>query len=275
MKKIYTLLLAFLFSVVSSQDLHKLAQEITEEGITLYRSEMASWYGSDVFVENYKQKENIAGYFSYIDGNVPKCVFFSKDRKVIGTISFPTSYNPKDAKLDLTERTFTPTETKYFDIRQKALNRINSDPVFKRFNNANFNIVPIVTKEEQKVYVITGTNVDNVVLFGNDYLISFDKTNEISKVQPLHKSLLPQNIIDEKVGKTISGIHSHILDDWQFMTPTDICTLMLYQKFTDWESYTVISKEFTSSWNAQSNFLTITKTDLDHRTNEVQETKKD
>jgi hypothetical protein len=67
---------------------------------------------------------------------------------------------------------------------------------------------------------------------------------------------------DEKVGKTVSGIHSHVLEDWPYITPTDICTLMLYQKFTNWENYTVISKKYTSLWNNKSNHLIIMKTDV-------------
>lgn len=56
-------------------------------------------------------------------------------------------------------------------------------------------------------------------------------------MQKLHNSLLSFKIYDEKIGKTVSGVHSHVLEDWPFITPTDISTLMLYQKFTNWESY--------------------------------------
>ncbi|MGV8914083.1 MAG: hypothetical protein ACOH1X_01405 [Kaistella sp.] len=76
MKKIYSFLFAVLFISISAQDLQKIAKEITDEGITLYRIEVASWYGTDMFLENYNNKENIAGYVSYIDNGVPKCVFF-------------------------------------------------------------------------------------------------------------------------------------------------------------------------------------------------------
>ena len=45
-----------MFSIqLSAQNLEKIAQEIKEEGIQLCRSEMASWYGTDVFIENYKE----------------------------------------------------------------------------------------------------------------------------------------------------------------------------------------------------------------------------
>lgn len=263
-KSFYLFIFLFFSHFVFSQNLEKIAQKITDDGIQLYRSEMASWYGTDVFLENYKNRENVSGYFSYIkEDEVPTCVFFSKENKVIGTISFPADYKPENAKLDLKERDFTDVEKNYFEIRQAALERIKKDTIFKYYNNVNFNIVPIIKKnKEKKVYVLSGTNLNNLVLFGNDYLIDFNNDNTVKKTQKLHNSLLSFTINDEKIGKTVGGIHSHVLEDWPYITPTDICTLMLYQKLTNWEDYTVISKKYTSLWNAKSNKLIIIKTDV-------------
>lgn len=274
MKKVYAVVCLLMMFFGNAQNLEKLADEITEEGILLYRSEMASWYGTDVFLANYPDREKIGGYFSYISDDVPKCVFYSKASKVIGTVSFPTNYEPANSKLDLTEREFSELEKEYFDLRTKAAERAEIDSTFKYYNNTSFNFVPLITENAKKVYVLTGTNVQNVVIFGNDYLIEFNKENEIKKVQRLHKSIIVQNIVDEEVGKTVSASHSHVLEDWPFITPTDICTLMLYQKFTDWESYNVISREFTSLFNPKSNKLIIVKTDVIRKINEDQEKRK-
>ncbi|WBV59807.1 hypothetical protein PFY12_12235 [Chryseobacterium camelliae] len=267
MKNIIALLFIVFAASLNAQNLEKISKEINEEGIALYRSEMASWYGTDLFVANYEKKENIGGYFSYIDENVPKCIFFSKDQKVIGTISFPTNYNPKDANLDLKERGFTSTETEYFTIRQNALKRIQNDTIFKVYKNTNLNIVPLIKNKVKKVYVLTGPSVDNVVVFGNDYLITFDNKDQVKNVEKLHNSMIVQNIHDEKIGKTISGAHTHILENWLTITPTDICTLMLYQKFTNWGSYFTTSKKYTSIWNSNNN-LAIMKTEDFKKMNE-------
>lgn len=255
MKCIFTPFIILLVTLFNAQNLEKISKEINEEGIALYRSEMASWYGTDILRENYDKMENVGGYFSYIDESVPKCVFFSKENKVLATIAFPTNYNPKDAKFDLKERDFTPLETDYFTIRQNALARIKNDTIFKSYKNTNFNIVPIIKNKVKKVYVLTGPSVDNVVVFGNDYLITFNNKNEVKNVEKLHQSMIVQNINDEKGGKTVGGVHTHIIEDWQTMTPTDICTLMLYQKFTNWESYITVSKKFTSIWNPNNNLI--------------------
>lgn len=255
------IVLAVLFSFfVKTQNLEKLSKEINDEGIALYRSEMASWNGTDIFIENYKNRENIGGYFSYLDNGIPKCLFFSKTEKVIGTISFPANYNPKDAKLDLTERNFTPQETEYFTIRQNALKIIKNDTIFKVYKDTSLNIVPLIRNNVRKVYVLTGSSAGNIVVFGNDYLITFDHNNKAINIEKLHNSMIVQKINDEKIGQTISGVHSHVIENWQTVTPTDICTLMLYQKFTGWEGYTTVSKKFVSIWNS-NNKLVIMKTE--------------
>src|SRR5574343_198670 len=124
MNKTLTLLLCCLtLSVFAQKDPTEEAQPIVAEGKLLYKSEMASWYGTDVFLENYKQRENIGGYFSYTDKETSKCIFFSKsdNPKVIGTISFDNTYNLKTANTDLTERDFTKTENDLYEIRKLAL----------------------------------------------------------------------------------------------------------------------------------------------------------
>lgn len=201
MRKLYLLIFIILGFLVTAQDLQTIAKEIKEEGIKLYRSEMASWYGTDVFLANYKNNENIGGYFSYIKDNVPVCIFFSKENKVIGSVAFPASYNPKDFKLDLTTRDFTDVERKYFNIRQKALQRIKADTIFRAYQNTNLNLIPIVDERkngQNKVYILTGTTQNNLVLFGNDYLVTFNKNNEIEKPERLHNSLIAMNTKDEK-----------------------------------------------------------------------------
>lgn len=258
--KFFLIFFALLSVCINAQNLEKLSKEVTEEGIELYRSEMASWYGTDVIKENYKNMENIGGYFSYLD-DVPKCIFFSKQNKVVATISFPTNYNPANAKVDLSERDFTPVETDYFTIRQNALIRINNDTIFNRYNNTNFNLVPMIKKNSKKVYVLTGASVNNIIIFGNDYLLTFNNKNEIENVEKLHKGIIVQDIGNSNKDADDSGVHSHVLDNWQQITPTDICTLMLYQKLTGWETYTTISKQYTSIWNSKSNRTFIMKTE--------------
>lgn len=254
------------------------AQPIVEEGKLLYRSEMASWYGTDLFLENYSNRENIGGYFSYTANDTSKCIFFSKaeNPKVIGTISFDNTYNISTAKTDLTERKFTATENDLYTIRKFALDEINSDTLFKTYNNTNLNLIPIINGKARKVYVLTGPQQNGVVIFGNDYLLTFDQDNKLILKKQLHKNIIPIYYGgEEEKDKQIEGaMHSHLPETGDFITSTDICTLMLYEKFANWKTHNVVSKKYLNIWNCETDQLTVISMDAVEKINKDQEKRK-
>jgi hypothetical protein len=249
-----------------------LAKPNVDEGKRLYKSEMASWYGTDLFLESYKNRANIGGYFSYIDNGTPKCVFFSKSDKpkVIGTISFDSTYNTKTAKTDLTEREYTKLENDLFAIRKIALATINSDTLFKTYKNTNLNLIPLINNGEKKVYVLTGPEQNGVVIFGNDYLLTFDIDNNLRSKKQLHKNIILINYGSKEEGEMVGTIHTHLPETGDFITATDICTLMLYEKFAKWKQHNVVSKNYLNIWNCLTDQLvvipmeTIDKINKDH-----------
>jgi len=250
------------------------AQPIVAEGKRLYKSEMASWYGTDLFLEKYKDRANIGGYFSYSDNGIAKCIFFSKadTPKVIGTISFDSTYNTKTATTDLTERNFTANENELYSIRKIALTTINSDTLFKTYKNTNLNLIPLINGNEKKVYVLTGPQQNGVVIFGNDYLLTFDKDDNLITKKQLHKNIIPINYGKEEDGKEIEGtMHSHLQETGDFITATDICTLMLYEKFTGWKQHNVVSKNYLNIWNCLTNELTVIPMSTVEKINKDQE----
>lgn len=52
-------------------------------------------------------------------------------------------------------------------------------------------------------------------------------------------------------------MHNHQAETGDFITATDICTLMLYEKFTNWKNHIVLSKNYASIWNCKTNELQI------------------
>ena len=258
------LLLAILISAnIFAQDkLEKIAKPIVEDGKMLYRSEMASWYGTDLFLEKFKEQSKIGGYFSYSEKDQVKCVFISKENnsKVLGSVTFDNSFDTKKAVTDLNERNITETETDYFTLRKKTLEVIMKDTLFKQFENMSLNIIPIISKGERKVYLLSGPKKNGVVIFGNDYLIEFDKNNNVKNKKPLHKNIIPIEFKKDE-GKDAETIHNHLPETGDFITPTDICTLMLYEKFAGWKNHLVISKKYVSIWNCKTDELFIMTTD--------------
>lgn len=256
---IFTLLFC---SLVFSQNkkIEKQAKDVVEEGKMLYRSEMASWYGSDIFMEKFPGKtKDIGGYISYVDKNVAKCVFFSKDEtpKTLGIISFDSTYNIKTAIIDETERDLSAIESDLYQIRAKTLERVNSgkDTIFKFYKKSNYNIIPFIKGNQKKVFILTGTTENGKAIIGNDYLLTFDKKNNIVSTERLHNSLLYFKTNDASVG----GAHNHLNGKSELITSTDICTLMLYSRFSNWETHYVISKDYVSVWDCKKNELKVMK----------------
>jgi hypothetical protein len=250
-------------SFSQKRDLVKIADSITNEGKILFRSEWASWYGTDIFLDKCKDKRDLTGgYISYDTGEGLNNVFFSKgqDPVVLGTTSFGYDFNPANYKLDTANRKFTSAENELYTMRLAAIKRISADTIFHSFKNTELNPVPIIINGIKKVYVLTGTNATGVVIFGNDYLIGFNDDNSVNSVKRLHKNIIPVRFDKASLGKdqtSIGTMHTHLPETGEFITVTDICTLMLYEKFTTWNQHIVTSKNYASIWNCKTNKLII------------------
>lgn len=266
--KSFRLLIALLLicvKVASAQerDLQKIADSITIEADILYKSEWASWYGTDIFSEKCPaRRQRAGGYISYDTGKGLTNVFFSNDAepKILSTISFGYDYNSNNYKIDTADRAFTIQEKELYTIRQTVIADIYKDTIYKHYKNASINPVPIITKNSKKVYVLSGTSTNGVVIFGNDYLVTFDKYNKIVNKKKIHRSIIP--VEHKKPGAEGSQIdvgtmHTHLPETGDFITATDICTFRLYEKLTPWNYGFVLSKDYVSIWNCKKDKLSI------------------
>lgn len=270
MKYLFILFLVIFCSGSYAQDIDKLTKPIIEEGKKLYLSEMASWYGTDLFLSKYPERENIGGYFSYTDKKENICVFFSKQEnpKIIGTIKFDDSFDLSSAIVNMEERKLTKGEKEIYDVRQKALRLIQQDTMFKAYENMNFNIIPMIGKKENKVYVLTGPTQSGLIVFGNDYLITYDKKNNVKSKKALHKNIIPITFTENE-NKEMT-FHTHLPETGDFITATDICTLMLYGKFTGWKQHNVASEKYLSMWYIDTDKLFVITMDAVRKINEQQ-----
>ncbi|HVV55871.1 MAG TPA: hypothetical protein VHC47_11120 [Mucilaginibacter sp.] len=247
----------------SLEKLERITDSIESEGKMLYRSEFASWYGTDVFTGKCKYLlAQAGGYLSYDTKEGMNNIFFSKDTipLVLATISFGSDFNPNNYKLDTVRRKLTEKENDLYTIRKLALEEMNRDTMFKHYRNTNLNLVPIIARNFKRVYVLTGPQVNGVIVFGNDYLIDFDKDDNITDKRKLHKGIIPIEFhapTADTSKNEVSSIHSHLPEYSPFMTATDICTLMLYEKFTTWTQHIVVSKNYVSIWDCKKNELVI------------------
>lgn len=273
MFKVLTLILTFAtISAFGQKVPTKEMQQVVAEGKLLYKSEMASWYGTDLFLEAYANRDNIGGYFSYTENDISKCIFYSHSEptQVIGTISFDSTYNVSTAKTDLSERAFTENEADIYAIRKSAIEQLSSDTLFKTYQNTRLNLIPLINGKERKVYILTGPQESGVVIFGNDYLLTFDKNNDLILKKQLHKNIIPI-YYGENEGEEEIAMHNHLPETGDLMTATDICTLMLYAKYAKWKTHNVVSKKYLNIWNCETNQLSVIPMSTVEKINKDQE----
>jgi hypothetical protein len=236
--------------------------KILEEGKLLYRLERASWYGTDVFLEKCAHKIDIAGgYLSYLnENNQVVNIFFEKDNPFRILVRFEFGNMPQEnpAKIDTINQLATQQEMDLITIRKDAIRQVseNNDDFFTFYENTSLNFIPLVRNGKKQVFILTGSQVSNVVNIGNDYLLIYNKKNKLTKKEKLHNTLLrfqgksgdPENPIN-------STYHSHVLSD--IITSTDICTLLLYKDLVEWKQHYVISKKYVSIFDLEKEELVV------------------
>lgn len=269
-------LLALLFlcqslCTAAKENLDAKAHAIFAEGKRLYTSEMASWYGTDLFAELYRDKEKVGGYFSYAENDKARCVFYSKGEspKVIWTITFDSTFNVKTANIDNRERELDNMEREFYTIREAAKAIIKSDTFFKVYKDTNLNLIPDLYDGARKVYILTSPEKNGVILLGNDYLLTFHKTGSLKSKKQLHRNLIPIAYSNDTLEK--QTMHTHLPETGDFITPTDVCTLMLYGRFTHWKQHYVTSSKYISFWLFRNNNLIILPKSVIRKINEHQE----
>jgi hypothetical protein len=146
-----------------------------------------------------------------------------------------------------------------FTIRRIALERLRQDTIFKFFNNVDMNVVPLIRNGYKRVYILSAPKVNGMVLYGNDYLVDYDKNNEIVAVKRIHNSLISANAGSNADSSKVvlEYYHTHVPGKEEFMTATDICTTMLYEHLTTWNLSMIASKKYISMWDCKKNMLVV------------------
>lgn len=177
--------------------------------------------------------------------------FFSNGAypRVIESISQDLASSDNIVFIDDNERDFTKYELDLFTIRQKALSEINSDTLFKEYSNSRLNIIPFIYNNIKKVYVLTGPQNSGVVILGNDYLLTFDQQNNLTLKKQLHANIIEIKYTSERENDLTW--HTHLPETGPNITVTDVCTILLYEKFAKWKQHIVLSDELVTLWDCK------------------------
>lgn len=260
MKKTYLILLGLLMFVnVFSQeiDLTKAKNEILNEAKMLYKLELASWHSTDLLYKESKDLlEQIEGYCSFIDEENVFSIFWDKKMNIIFYVQFDSIPSPENAKTNTEKRKANKLETDLIEMRINAFDALikNENDFFKFYENTNPNLIPIIDDNQRTVFILTASTRSDLFVIGNDYKLSFDDSNKlISKVR-LHNSLIVLNSDGEETesGQKVGSIHTHVIEDFPFMTSTDICTFLLYKDIFKLNNHVVVSEKYMSIFHADT-----------------------
>lgn len=252
------IIILFLFSLspflFHSQN--KETEEILNEGKLLYRMEKGSWYGTDHMMEHFKLKiDSIGGYLSYetTDHKI-NTIFYARSNpsKILLHYVFDSLPKPQPIRVTSSTRNASILENSLITILQDAKERAysNEDAFFTFYKNTALNFIPLIKGNKKNVFVLTGPQVSEIVIIGNDYKLSYDKKNVFKKKEKIHNSILEFPYTSGAPSNpTTASMHSHVLS--KHISSTDICTLLLYKNYVEWKQHTVFSKDFVSIFDLE------------------------
>ena len=247
-----------------AQSREKVAAQTLQEGKTLYYSERASWVATDIFLASIADRAVLGGYLSYVTGDSVRTLFFTRADspnaapQVLGDFTFPQ----KDIRLETARRSYTrpptPAEQRLFSLRQKVMAELRTGKVlgepYRVPAKCNLNMV-VLADEQLRAYLIVGPKENQVVPIGGDYLLTFNKKDQLVEAQKLHNSYLPFQV-NPKQTNIAGGVHTH-LPAHPYITPTDICSLLLYNHLYPMSQHIVLGDKYVSLFSIKSGDLVI------------------
>lgn len=243
-------------------DLHKTETAILDEGRKLYQLQMATTLGLEAFLQLPKNVvDSAAGYFAFREGKFYKCVFYNNlyNADIISTILFDSAFNKVRTAISNTLRPMTNNERDLYFMRIRTLDELKKDTsLFKLYSTTTTVVLPIIDNNDRRVFVLTKSDDPATVLFGNDYVLDFDKANYVSAKKAIHNDLIsidcvrPGAMEDEELSAVS---HKHEGESGEFMTATDVCTILMNQKKAGWIHHVVKSENYVSVWYCDSDEL--------------------
>lgn len=285
------------YNSFSQRKLEKEKSRILTEGLALYTMILANWTSNDLYYENEFNTDYVKGYLTYKDKDTLKTIFWreidttsaeykaqtfhavddtgalaSKTKKfndlrvIVKTIEYKKMNVSKKngAVADEAEREPTDKEKMLMDFRAMVYKEINSDTsFFKHYEGVSLKAILMEAGKEIKVFVYSSTTKEGAVPIGGDYILIYDKKEKTLKEKTdLHQDFI--FISTQFKGKVYEASkatqHKHQEGAAEFITPTDIATLLLYKSQLEWDEHHVIAGKYTCVFTLVDRGLTIIPT---------------
>jgi hypothetical protein len=119
----------------------------------------------------------------------------------------------------------------------------------------------VILKETIEFYGIAGSKSSNKIAFGGDFFMEYDLTleNKINKWDLIHRNIIPYDFseLKDKLSLIDNLYHNHKGSTGDFITATDLCTMLLYKDFIPTNKFAVKSKHYYSEFNNETLDLNI------------------
>ncbi|GAA3950279.1 hypothetical protein [Hymenobacter algoricola] len=242
------LLLAAAPAAHAQLNLEAISQDILHEGLALYQSERASWVSTDLLQASGQPLSQVSGYISYTTGDSVRTLFVGGPAgapRVVADYRYPHNSIRAAFVRRTGPRALQPREQHLLTIRQQSLADLQQVPGAELPADAAFNAVILPKGSQFWVYILTAPIRPGVVLLGNDYLLRYDAAGKLLTSQKLHHRLIALG--PAPAGQVVdASVHTHLPDLSPFITPTDICTLLLYHDRVPGQRHLVLGKKYVS-----------------------------
>ena len=226
----------------NEDELSEITDSILVEGVRLYMFEKLAWQAADTAMTYCQMMDQVNGSGIVIDPS-SLTYFFSRDDDVV--FSFTSDIESAKVSWDNTVRPMTDAEQKARDERKRCIRvaiEAYGDSI-RASGDVNVDVIWL-GPDLIRVYFLQSATRSNVVPIGNDYSVDLSTDMKPLAFRRYHHSFLEQPIyIDGE--KVVDGLaHSHTPDN-PYITPTDICNMMLYGRdLFGLNTYYVLSTAF-------------------------------
>lgn len=249
MKQTLAIISLFVTTLSLGQDLEQLATNILTEGIELYRSERASWISTDSIPD--QDRPLIGGYFTYPNGVYLHSIYVdTAENNAVYKFTFEPIGN-MDIELVRTEKNIELSieEKLILEIRKNAL--ATGSYWYQSFGYSrivNPNVIIHKTKPEFEVYIIPGTFEDGLLPIGGDIYLTYKLDGKFRDMEPIHNNLIPMETSTNGDVAYMAHEHKGKRLAKEYITATDICTLLLYRDYLNGEKHLTVHKKFVSEF---------------------------
>ena len=223
-------------------ELSAITDSILDEGLRLYFFEWLAWHSADSAMTYCPVMDKVNGSGIVADSLGFTHIYTVDDNVVF---SYFIDVTNESISWDNTVRPMTDAERNARDERKRCIRlAIESyGDSLKASGNMNVDVI-WVRPDLIRVYFLQSTTENNVIPIGNDYSVDISPDMKPLAFRRYHHSYLeqPAYVDGEKV---VDGLaHSHTPDN-PYITPTDICNMMLYGRdLYGLNTYYVLSTAF-------------------------------